>query len=84
MHRFFSDKGFGFEVDNTIGATPQPNLPWMDNWPDFWDTHRLGQMLKLTGNSGLSQSQGEELRAKTRQLLSIVFDFAISHQVNSS
>ena len=70
MHRNVSDKGFGFEVDNTIGATPQPNLPWMDNWQDFWDTHRLGHMLKLTGNAGLSPSQVEQLRTKTRELLS--------------
>jgi len=38
MHRSISEQGFGFEVDNTIGATPQPNLPWIDNWADFWGT----------------------------------------------
>jgi fructosamine-3-kinase len=35
MHRTVSDKGFGFDVDNTIGATQQPNLPWMEDWSDF-------------------------------------------------
>ena len=45
MHRTISDQGFGFQVDNTIGATPQPNLPWMDDWADFWDTHRLGKLV---------------------------------------
>ena len=30
MHQTISDKGFGFDVDNTIGATPQPNMPWMN------------------------------------------------------
>lgn len=44
MHRHTSDKGFGFTVDNTIGATPQPNLPWMDNWADFWEKNRLDHM----------------------------------------
>lgn len=68
MHRCISDKGFGFHIDNTIGATPQPNLPWMDDWADFWDTHRLGHMLKLTDNAGYADV--EELRAKTRELLS--------------
>ena len=29
MHRATSEKGFGFHIDNTIGATPQPNLPWI-------------------------------------------------------
>eukprot|EP00543_Licmophora_paradoxa_P007016 CAMPEP_0202453490 /NCGR_PEP_ID=MMETSP1360-20130828/11456_1 /ASSEMBLY_ACC=CAM_ASM_000848 /TAXON_ID=515479 /ORGANISM="Licmophora paradoxa, Strain CCMP2313" /LENGTH=257 /DNA_ID=CAMNT_0049072599 /DNA_START=52 /DNA_END=822 /DNA_ORIENTATION=+ len=71
MHRHFSENGkFGFHVDNTIGATPQPNMPWCDNWADFWDTHRLGHMLKLTGDAGLTNDDVEALRKKTRELLS--------------
>ena len=70
MHRTVSDNGFGFHVDNTIGSTPQPNLPWMDDWADFWDEKRLGHMLKLTGNAGLDNSKVEKLRSKTRELLS--------------
>lgn len=70
MHRQTSDKGFGFYVDNTIGATPQPNLPWMDDWADFWDKHRLGHMLKLTGNAGMTDEKVQQLRQKTRELLS--------------
>ena len=71
MHRCVSENGkYGFRVDNTIGATPQPNLPWMDDWADFWDTHRLGHMLKLTGDAGMSKTDIEKLRAKTRELLS--------------
>ena len=65
------DKPFGFPVDNTIGATFQPNLPWHDNWADFWDEHRLGHMLKLTGDAGMSKDQIEKLRKKTRELLSV-------------
>lgn len=41
MHRHTSDQGFGFHVDNTIGTTHQPNLPWMDDWAEFWLEHRL-------------------------------------------
>ena len=72
MHKCASNKhkGFGFHVDNTIGATPQPNLPWMEDWAEFWDVHRLGHMLKLTGDAGLSKADVEKLRAKTRELLS--------------
>lgn len=73
MHRIAttSSQGkFGFVVDNTIGATPQPNLPWKDNWADFWDEMRLGHMLNLTGNAGLDDSAISKLRLKTRQLLS--------------
>ncbi len=37
---------FGFAVDNTIGATPQPN-GWMDNWVDFFRERRLRHQLQL-------------------------------------
>ena len=69
MHRTTSQKGFGFHVDNTIGATFQPNLPWMDDWADFWDKQRLGHMLKLTYDAGYDKEKVEKLRAKTRALL---------------
>jgi fructosamine-3-kinase len=70
MHRHTSPDGkFGFAIDNTIGATPQPNA-WMDDWADFWLEHRLGHMLKLTGNAGLSADKVQKLREKTRELLS--------------
>lgn len=69
MHRSISDKGFGFQIDNSCGATPQPN-GWMDDWANFWDTHRLGHMLRLTGDAALSTERVQELRGKTRELLS--------------
>ena len=31
---------FGFQCDNTIGATPQPN-GWMDDWIAFYRDRRL-------------------------------------------
>ncbi|PIN16242.1 putative kinase [Handroanthus impetiginosus] len=41
-----STKGFGFDVDNTIGSTPQINT-WMSDWIEFYGVHRLGYQLKL-------------------------------------
>jgi len=71
MHRTMAPNGkFGFDVDNTIGATHQPNLPWMDDWAEFWDVNRLGHMLQLTGDAGLPKDKVEALRQKTRELLS--------------
>ena len=70
MHRNTSSKGFGFHVDNTIGATPQPNLPWCDDWAEFWDQNRLGYMLSLTGNADYDDEKVKLLRQKTRELLS--------------
>lgn len=40
---------FGFPVDNTCGATPQPNA-WKDDWVEFYREQRLRHQLKLTGN----------------------------------
>jgi len=70
MHRATSSQGFGFVVDNTIGATPQPNLPWKDTWIDFYLEHRLGHMLRLTGNAGLVEDKIQDLMQKTKELLS--------------
>lgn len=71
MHRSTSENHqFGFETDNTIGATHQPNLPWMDDWADFWDAHRLGHMLKLTESVGFSDAEVNKLRQITRTMLS--------------
>jgi fructosamine-3-kinase len=56
-------KQFGWEIDNTIGATHQPNA-WADNWLDFWREKRLGYQLQLAaqrGYGGELQSLGEKL-----------------------
>ncbi|KAF8062042.1 protein-ribulosamine 3-kinase [Scenedesmus sp. PABB004] len=45
---------FGFCVDNTIGATPQPN-GWMDSWVDFYRERRLRHQLQLLGDRRMSQ-----------------------------
>jgi fructosamine-3-kinase len=50
--------------------TTRLDQPWLDDWADFWDEHRLGHMLKLTGNAGLSDQDAAKLRSKTRELLS--------------
>ncbi|EXB74434.1 hypothetical protein L484_002285 [Morus notabilis] len=41
-----SEKGFGFDVDNTIGSTPQVNT-WTSDWIQFYGEHRLGFQLQL-------------------------------------
>ena len=47
---------FGFEVDNTIGGTSQPN-PWTKpnsgtkEWIEFFRDHRIGHQLNLAGDS---------------------------------
>lgn len=51
MHGCFGAH-FGFECDNTIGSTPQPNPPG-DDWIEFWREHRLGTQLRLARANGL-------------------------------
>lgn len=53
---------FGFAVDNTIGATPQPN-GWMDNWVDFYRERRIKHQLQLLGT----------VRPITQQLADLVY-----------
>lgn len=54
---------FGWKIDNTIGATPQPNA-WRDDWVAFWREQRLGFQLQLAARNGLRgaiQAKGERL-----------------------
>jgi len=62
MHQVTTRK-FGWEIDNTIGATFQPNA-WKDDWLDFWREQRLGFQLQLAAKNGYGgdlQSLGEKL-----------------------
>lgn len=56
---------FGWHCQNTIGSTPQINLP-QANWLDFWREHRLGFQLQLAAQNGYCgqlQSKGQRLMA---------------------
>lgn len=60
MHRCTSTR-FGFEHDNHIGATMQPNA-WMDDWITFLRERRLGFQLRLARQNNLGlQDIGEKL-----------------------
>ncbi len=54
---------FGWQRDNTIGATPQINTLG-GNWSEFWREHRLGYQLALAAKNGAPKSlleKGERL-----------------------
>lgn len=56
---------YGWQRDNTIGATTQPN-PWTDDWPTFWADQRLGAQLELAAQNGAGRTllkRGEALQA---------------------
>lgn len=61
MHRFNSEHGsgpdsFGFEADNFIGSTPQPN-DWYADWGEFWVENRIRFQLKLAVENGYASSE---------------------------
>ena len=63
MHRVCAEQ-FGWEINNTIGATFQPN-EWMADWVEFWQQQRLGFQLQLAAKNGY----GGELQLLGERLL---------------
>lgn len=62
LHRV-TRRHFGWDRDNTIGSTPQPNRP-QDDWCGFWRNQRLGFQLELAGRNGYGKrltQKGERL-----------------------
>ena len=51
LHQNTSRKGFGWQMNNTIGSTVQIN-DWTTNWTEFWTEHRLGYQFKLAAERG--------------------------------
>ncbi len=71
MHRVTAPR-FGWEINNTIGATLQPNN-WTDDWLVFWASQRLGFQLRLTADNGYTgelQILGEKLQRVMPSLFS--------------
>ena len=67
MHQVTSDRGFGWQRDNTIGDTPQKN-PWTPDWVEFFVEHRLRYQFQLANRRGNLRCQ-EELMAAVPSLL---------------
>lgn len=61
MHRrALSSQGYGWDRNNTIGATPQLN-DWSDDWAQFWGDRRLGYQFKLARRNGGQFAAAEAL-----------------------
>lgn len=71
LHRCTAED-YGFEQDNFIGTTPQPN-GWKEDWIDFWRERRLGFQLQLAADKGYG---GELQRAGARLLDALPAFFA--------
>jgi fructosamine-3-kinase len=68
MHRVTSEQGFGWQQNNTIGATPQVN-PWTADWTEFFRDHRIGYQLQLAERRGGHFPQGQTLLAQIPHIL---------------
>ena len=68
LHRYQGKSEFGWDINNTIGSTPQINT-WVADWAEFWATHRIGYQIKLAKRRGGSFSQGDRLLKVIPELL---------------
>lgn len=51
LHQSGGENRFGWQINNTIGDTPQIN-DWDDNWADFFAEQRIGYQLRLANRRG--------------------------------
>lgn len=66
---------FGFERDNFMGRTVQPNT-WHDDWVQFLKTRRLGHQLQLAAGAG----HGGRLQERGHRLLEIMDVFFATYR----
>ncbi|MBE9189162.1 fructosamine kinase family protein [Gloeocapsopsis crepidinum LEGE 06123] len=59
---------FGWNINNTIGSTPQIN-DWTADWAEFFAKHRLGYQFKLANRRGGHFPQQQALLAAVPELL---------------
>lgn len=68
LHQVKKVTAFGWERDNTIGATPQINS-WTSDWSDFFTQHRIGYQIQLAKQKGGHFPQSDRLLAAIPELL---------------
>ena len=68
LHRFSTQKKFGWDQDNFIGSSPQQN-PWHDNWAEFFTEQRIKFQLELAKAKGFEfDNEKKLLKAIYRRL----------------
>lgn len=69
MHKSLQQHRYGFEMDNYLGTTQQPNT-WMDSWTVFWRDQRLGWQLEVYGR----RTQADDPLIKLGDRLLVMLD----------
>jgi fructosamine-3-kinase len=71
LHQHSNPK-FGFDNDNYLGSTPQPN-PWTENGHEFFAEHRLGFQTRLArDNDLLTRGEAAEIGGLANKLPRLV------------
>lgn len=70
---------FGFEVDNTIGGTPQRNT-WTEDWVTFVREHRLGPQVQMAGSTELKKTWDKVLK-ETGDLKALFSDIDVKPSI---
>ena len=60
LHQNTRTQRFGFDHDNYLGSTPQPN-GWKEDWVEFWRERRLGFQLDVARKNRLSDPEMNRL-----------------------
>ncbi|MBO3462517.1 fructosamine kinase family protein [Aetokthonos hydrillicola Thurmond2011] len=68
MHKVTRSEGFGWDMNNTIGSTPQINT-WTTDWVEFFANHRLGYQFKLARRRGGDFPREKDLLAAIPEIL---------------
>lgn len=80
LHLATQSNRFGFERDNYLGTTQQPN-DWSEDWMTFWREQRLGWQLDLLARKVAADDPllaiGDRLLAKLDELLGCVDERAV-------
>jgi fructosamine-3-kinase len=68
MHRLGTSQQFGWDINNTIGSTPQINT-WNNNWADFFAEQRIGYQLQLAKRRGGNFPDTQKVVERVREIL---------------
>lgn len=67
MHKITTNKGFGWDINNTIGSTPQINN-FHSSWTEFYTQNRLNYQFQLAKKRGGKFPHSAKLLAAIPQL----------------
>jgi fructosamine-3-kinase len=68
LHKQHDQAMYGFDWDNVLGSTTQPNK-WQANWSSFFSEQRIGWLLQLLLEQGFGFGKIDQLVEKCRQRL---------------